>query len=510
MLPAPPVARPRPEPFFADGLLRRSLGSRGLRRRGGLLRRSLLGRGRLLRAGAFFAAVSSWRRLLRGCRLLRRAPSSSPVPPSSPAPSSPGAFLAARLLRGAPSSPASSSPARLLGRRVFFAGRLLRRRLLRRLGRRLLGRAPSSRGPPSSPAAFLAGAPSWPGSLLRRSLLGRCRLLRGRALAAAAGARSGAPPCARRRRPCRPATGSCCEPWGAFRSLGARLKCGWSASRPGVVRASEGIATGGLHSKQARLARPPPEPDIAPCASPLGAGDARERPAPARVDRPCDSGGPVSPRRRRGPSAAASAALSPASWRRRVGRAGGLEGLELLAEVGLQPRAVLALEGPQVVDLVGERVALAAPGRRTAEYDARRSRSPATGPGRGRRPRACRRSSSTRDSRRSALVRASPMILSASLLASSTSWSALRLASSSRRAAALDASPTVSTRIVSTPAASGTDGRRLLGRVGLRLGLRRRLPRAPGRAAPASGPAPSRRHRSAPRRASRGGRRSRE
>src|SRR3954466_7372453 len=44
---------------------------------------------------------------------------------------------------------------------------------------------------------------------------------------------------------------------------------------------------------------------------------------------------------------------------RRVGRAGALESLQLLAEVGLQARAVLALEGPQVVDLVGERVALA-------------------------------------------------------------------------------------------------------------------------------------------------------
>src|SRR5699024_8325147 len=43
----------------------------------------------------------------------------------------------------------------------------------------------------------------------------------------------------------------------------------------------------------------------------------------------------------------------------RVGRAGALQRLELLAEVGLEPRAVLALEGPQVVDLVGERVALA-------------------------------------------------------------------------------------------------------------------------------------------------------
>jgi len=49
----------------------------------------------------------------------------------------------------------------------------------------------------------------------------------------------------------------------------------------------------------------------------------------------------------------------PGLVRRRVGRAGGLEGLELLAEVGLEPRAVLALEGPQVVDLVRQGVTLA-------------------------------------------------------------------------------------------------------------------------------------------------------
>ena len=63
------------------------------------------------------------------------------------------------------------------------------------------------------------------------------------------------------------------------------------------------------------------------------------------------------PRRRRAPSAAASAALSAGvvGARGRVGRAGALERLELLAEVDLQPRAVLALEGPQVVDLAGER-----------------------------------------------------------------------------------------------------------------------------------------------------------
>ena len=54
------------------------------------------------------------------------------------------------------------------------------------------------------------------------------------------------------------------------------------------------------------------------------------------------------------------------------------------------------------------------------------------------------------------MVRASAMILSASFLASSTSSSALRVAISSSRAAALEACGTVSTRIVSTGLAATT------------------------------------------------------
>ena len=160
---------------FADVFLAGRLLGRGLLR-GRLLRWSGLLGGRLLR----------WSGLLGGRRLLRRAPS-SPARLLRRAPSSRAAFLAGaaffaggllrrRLLRGRPSWPGAFLRRRLLGRRLL-RGRLLGRRLLRRSG--LLGRAPSSPAPPSSPEppswprAFFAGAAFFARGLLRRSgLLG--------------------------------------------------------------------------------------------------------------------------------------------------------------------------------------------------------------------------------------------------------------------------------------------------------------------------------------------------
>ena len=160
---------------------------------------------------------------------------------------------------------------------------------------------------------------------------------------------------------------------------------------------------------------------------------------------------------------------SPRIERRRLGAAGScpppesdgpFERPPAAAEVALETRAVLTLERPEVLDLGVELVALLL---EVAEH----LLAPVCGLGVEHLRARERASASSRsalpfdsDSSRSALVRASPTMRSASFLASSTSSSALRVAISSRRAAALDASGTVSTRIVSTgePTAAATAG----------------------------------------------------
>ena len=119
------------------------------------------------------------------------------------------------------------------------------------------------------------------------------------------------------------------------------------------------------------------------------------------------------------------------------------ECLQLLGEVRLQPAAVLALVSVQVVDGALELTLLLLQRARASARGARRSRRPASR--RGREPRRssgrpCPRASF---SSRSALARASPMILSAVSFASWTRSSECLVAISSSRTAELEASPTV-------------------------------------------------------------------